>query len=168
MSGELHLQLARMLQAAGRIDEAEKMFRRAIYLRPGYWPANHWFARMLQSQARYDDAAIEYRRIVELAHAQLEKTPDDSEILVHIASMYATVGDRENALTALDAVIQNQPESPLILAYIAETFEDLGLRDQAQGRGKDDDHERNLGLGSSVEGRTRNIRSGPIWDGDNI
>ena len=66
-SAEAYLELGRLCQKLGRLDDAERAYQRAIYLRSGFWPAHHRLGRLYQIQNRNDAAVAQFRTVVDLA-----------------------------------------------------------------------------------------------------
>ena len=60
------LGLADAYAAAGRSQEAETTYKRAIAMRPGDWIGANRLGRFYFDQKRYADSAAEYRRVLEL------------------------------------------------------------------------------------------------------
>jgi serine/threonine-protein kinase len=231
-SAEAHLKLAMGYQEMGRDEDSERHFQRAIFLRPGFWEANHRLARLYISQGKYDAAATQYREVIsfapeltrgynnlgamlsylghtgeardvfersiaiepsrsalsnlgtlyfddkryadaaamferaleeddgvyytwgnlayaykfgpapekaegcfrkaiELAETIRESEPRDWWALTDLAGYYAMLDDRETGFALIEQVVAEPQQEPQLIAHIAETFEDLGDRDQA-------------------------------------
>ncbi|MCU0306019.1 MAG: protein kinase [Thermoanaerobaculales bacterium] len=99
---EARLELGHTYQAMGRPDDAREQYYRAIYLRPGYWPGNHWLAVLYYTQADYAAAATEFRRVVESA-------PMSPFGYDNLAVAYDKLGLKDEALQALERSIQLNP-----------------------------------------------------------
>ncbi len=64
---EAHISLALLLHRANwDWDGAEREFRRALELNPGYATAHHWYAAFLAAVGRFDEALAEIRRAREV------------------------------------------------------------------------------------------------------
>jgi serine/threonine-protein kinase len=64
---EVHLRLASEYQKLGRSKESERHFQRAIFLRPGYWPAHDKLARLYMRQGEYEAAALSFGEVIACA-----------------------------------------------------------------------------------------------------
>ena len=96
---------------------AEKEFRRAIQLDPGYATAHQWYAECLSFQGRFDEALAESERARQLDPLSLIVATDHAVILY-----YARKYDR--AIAKFRAVIDMDPHfaraTTIISAYVAE------------------------------------------------
>ncbi len=93
--GEAQLLLARELEKDGRLDEAERRYQHAIFLRPGYWPAHYWLALFYKSQGRYDAAINEFNRVIAVA-------PDYAGGYNNLGMMFMYLGDNDRARVAFE------------------------------------------------------------------
>ena len=66
LRGEVHNSRALYLRNLGRLDEAEREWKKAIELAPGHANAHHWFGIMLWELGRYEESRIEMRRALAL------------------------------------------------------------------------------------------------------
>jgi TolB-like protein/DNA-binding winged helix-turn-helix (wHTH) protein/Flp pilus assembly protein TadD len=81
--GEAHNSLAFCLDGYDwNFDAAEKEFRRAIELNPGYAPAHHWYAWHLALLGHNDDALTEMRKAASLDPLSLNINSDLAELLL--------------------------------------------------------------------------------------
>jgi len=81
--GEAHNSLAFCLDGYDwDFDAAEKEFRRAIELNPGYAPAHHWYAWHLALLGHNDDALAEMRKAANLDPLSLNINSDLAELLL--------------------------------------------------------------------------------------
>jgi TolB-like protein/DNA-binding winged helix-turn-helix (wHTH) protein/Tfp pilus assembly protein PilF len=81
--GEAHNSLAFCLDGYDwNFDAAEKEFRRAIELNPGYAPAHHWYAWHLALLGHNDDALAEMRKAASLDPLSLNINSDLAELLL--------------------------------------------------------------------------------------
>jgi TolB-like protein/DNA-binding winged helix-turn-helix (wHTH) protein/Flp pilus assembly protein TadD len=81
--GEAHNSLAFCLDGYDwNFDAADKEFRRAIDLNPGYAPAHHWYAWHLALLGRNDDALAEMRKAASLDPLSLNINSDLAELLL--------------------------------------------------------------------------------------
>ena len=81
--GEAHNSLAFCLDGYDwNFDAAEREFRRAIELNPGYAPAHHWYAWHLALLGRNDDALAEMKKAANLDPLSLNINSDLAELLL--------------------------------------------------------------------------------------
>jgi TolB-like protein/DNA-binding winged helix-turn-helix (wHTH) protein/Flp pilus assembly protein TadD len=81
--GEAHNSLAFCLDGYDwNFDAADKEFRRAIELNPGYAPAHHWYAWHLVLMGHNDDALAEMRKAASLDPLSLNINSDLAELLL--------------------------------------------------------------------------------------
>ncbi|HJQ22627.1 MAG TPA: tetratricopeptide repeat protein [Blastocatellia bacterium] len=69
--GEAHASLAHAMLHNWEWEEAEREFKRALHLNPGYASAHHWYSEYLYATGRLDEAIVEVKRAVELAPLSL-------------------------------------------------------------------------------------------------
>jgi len=101
--GESCIELGHTYRALNRPDDARDEYYRAIYLRPGYWPANHWLAVLHYVQGDYEAAATEFRHVVESA-------PQSSFGYDNLAVVYDKLGLKVEALETLERSIELDPD----------------------------------------------------------
>jgi predicted Zn-dependent protease len=96
LRGELH-------RSVGAVGRARDEYARAVELDPGHDQARRLLARMLVSLGRYQDAA-EHLRILQ------GKLPDDPELEMLLARSEHDLGQREEAVARLDALLARHPD----------------------------------------------------------
>lgn len=101
---ELRIDLGRTMLARSQTEQAREQFHKAIFLRPGYWPGNHWLASLNYAQGDYEAAAIEFRNVVEFA-------PESFFGYNNLAAVYDKLGLEEEAFEALERSIEVGPEN---------------------------------------------------------
>lgn len=140
-------------------EAAERSYRRAIELDPGYSVAHHWYAQLLSILARHDEAHIEmeaarrcdplsptiaaffsyaafearrYEAAVAAAHDALEL--DANAPLTHymLGRAYAKLGDTANAIAALEKGIRLAGWFPAMEAALGYVNARSGARSQAE------------------------------------
>jgi TolB-like protein/Tfp pilus assembly protein PilF len=96
---------------------AEKEYRRAILLDPGYATAHHWYAEYLALQGRFDEAFAEMEHARRLDPLSLIMAADNGAIL-YWSRQY------DRAIEQCRAVLEMEPNFPrahlLIFAYVQE------------------------------------------------
>jgi TolB-like protein/Flp pilus assembly protein TadD len=101
---------------------AEKEYKRAIQLDPGYATAHQWYAECLSLQARFEEASAENERARRLDPLSLIIASDEGALL-YFSRHY------DRAIAQLRAVLEMEPRFDrahlIILAYVQEgRFED--------------------------------------------
>lgn len=85
-----HLRLGDALSERGRLDQAEKAYRRAVDLRPGHPGARNNLGTLYRKQGRLDEAEAEFRQL-------LQYSPDVIPTRLNLASLLLQRGDWEEA-----------------------------------------------------------------------
>ncbi len=86
------------LRDAGDNEGAIELFNQAIELNPNLGLAYYWRGATYQRLANLENAVADFRQAIAL-------TPEQTQILVDIADVYALYGDAESAVTELEAFI---------------------------------------------------------------
>jgi DNA-binding winged helix-turn-helix (wHTH) protein/Tfp pilus assembly protein PilF len=81
---------------------ADRHFRRAIELKPGYATAHHWYAESLARRGRLDEAQQHFERATEL-------DPLSNAITTDFASLMAMRGEFSRSEEALRGVLEQEP-----------------------------------------------------------
>lgn len=66
-SAEAHMALARGYEDLGRPEDSEREARRAIFLRPGYWPGHDLLAKLYLKMGDYVASANEFNEVIACA-----------------------------------------------------------------------------------------------------
>ena len=103
---------------------AEKEFRRAIDLNPGYATAHHWYAWHLSLMGRHGEAIAEMRRARSLDPLSLIINADLAEILL-IAHFY------DESVQQSRKTIEMDPDFALAHNQLAEAYLQKHMRDDA-------------------------------------
>ena len=98
------IELANACQAENRTGEAEKYYKQAIQLRPGYPRAYENLAFFYNLNGRYDEALDLYKKATELA-------PDNIDSFINMGSMYLNKGDPGNAILMYEKANAIQPNA---------------------------------------------------------
>jgi TolB-like protein/DNA-binding winged helix-turn-helix (wHTH) protein/Flp pilus assembly protein TadD len=158
--GEAHNSLAFCLDGfEWDFDSAEKEFRRAIELNPGYATAHHWYAWHLSLMGRYADAIAEMRKAQSLDPLSLIINADLAELLVLAHSYDESIGQSrktiemdanfalahnqlgqaylqkqmyEPAIAELQKAVQLSGGSPTCMANLARAYAASGRRSEAE------------------------------------
>ena len=112
-SAAAHASLGLALSRQYEWEAAEREFRTAIDLSPGYAPAHHWCYLMLRAQARETEANAELARA-------MEADPLSPMIWLHYGNRASRDGDDDGALRCLDRALELDPRSEM--AYVYKVF----------------------------------------------
>jgi Flp pilus assembly protein TadD len=96
------IELARICAATGKTNEAERHFKRAIDIRPGYPAALYSLGYFYKQNGRIDEALSLYQRLAELA-------PGDYTTFNNMAVIYVMKEDRAKAIAMLEHSLAIQP-----------------------------------------------------------
>jgi TolB-like protein/Flp pilus assembly protein TadD len=157
--GEAHNSLAFCLDGFDwDFDSAEKEFRRAIELNPGYATAHHWYAWHLSLLGRYEEAIAEMRKaenldplsliinadlaeLLLLAHAYddsirqsrktIEMDPNFAFAHNQLGQAYLQKQMRDEAVAELQKAVQLSGGSPTCIANLARAYVISGRRSEA-------------------------------------
>ena len=111
------VELARTTERLGDAVDAEKLFRRAIALRPEYWMGNNALGGFYIRQRRFEDAAAQYRMII-------ARMPDNFFAYNNLGAAYFRQNDRQAAAAMFESSLALRPNyaaySNLASIYYAE------------------------------------------------
>ena len=157
--GEAHTSLAHVhLHYDWNWPAAEREFRRAVELKPGYSPAHHWFSHYLMAMGRVDESLAESQRCLELDpvdivnschlswHYWLAGQPDEAieqscktrelhpdhfmpEFLSGVS--YERKGAPELAIARLEIATRKSHNIPYVVASLAHAYAVAGKRGKA-------------------------------------
>jgi TolB-like protein/Tfp pilus assembly protein PilF len=118
--GEAHASMAMLIQNRDwNLLGAEREYRRAVELSPGYGSAHHWYGEMLVQLGRFDEALEQYRRALEVDPLSSAIASD-----LGIALFYARRYDE--AIARLQGAIQADPRFSRSHHYLARVFAQVG------------------------------------------
>ena len=117
------LKLAIEAHQAGRLDEAERLYRKILDIDPGHSNANHFLGVIMHHTGRGEEAA-------QLIAKAIEREPANS-------SFHFDLGNVLKALGRLDAAADRHLEAIRLSPDIAEAHTNLGLVLDLQGRAED-------------------------------
>ena|SRR5215469_15072395 len=87
---------------AGRLDQAEKLYRQVLRADAASFPALHMLGFLKAQQGRYDDA-------IALLSKAVRKNPADAAALAHYAHALMAARRSNEALAAYDRLLEMQP-----------------------------------------------------------
>ena len=155
---ETHTALANVAQQEWDWAGAEREYRRAIELNPGYPLARIWYAQYLYAMQRFEEAVTQARFAqqldpgsllvntwagaayffagrVEEAMASwqkaLELDPGYPDASIALARTYVTRGMNQNAIAALQKALIFSDREPLVLGALAHAHARAGRREEA-------------------------------------
>lgn len=135
--------------------DAEREFRRAIELNPGYATAHHWYAHYLMAEGRIQEALAEsnraydlspidpemavhlqwhfyyshdYDRVIQQGHKALEIDPNFNEIYLYLGLAYEQKKMYEEAIAALLKAADLSGRRTIALASLGHTYAASGRR----------------------------------------
>jgi tetratricopeptide (TPR) repeat protein len=157
--GEAHNSLAFCLDGFDwDFPSADKEFRQAIELNPGYATAHHWYAWHLSLLGRYDEAIAEMKKAENLDPLSLIINADLAELLVlahsydesirqsrktiemdpnfalahnQLAQAYLQKHMNREAVAELETAAQLSGDSPTVIANLARAYTASGKRSEA-------------------------------------
>jgi TolB-like protein/Tfp pilus assembly protein PilF len=119
------------LMAEGRFEDAVKMFDRASNLRPEDYQSAHFMGQAYHALGMKDRQEEQLRRGLKLMESSLELNPDDARAANLAASVFAILGEEENAVKYGERSLAIDPEDPMLLYNVACMYSSLGRTDQA-------------------------------------
>jgi len=104
-----HCNYGNVLQALGRLDDADRAYADAIRLQPKLAEAHNNRASLLLQRGRHDEAISEYRQAIRCA-------PDATMFRINLAAAFEALGRVDDAVAALGGAIALEPRQPQWLA----------------------------------------------------
>jgi hypothetical protein len=117
---EAALQEAIQHHQAGRLDEAERLYRRILRERPSHTGANNALGIALKDQGKLDEAAAVFRRVVAVA-------PDNAPAHSNLGNILFSQGKLEEAEASYRRALALKPD-------MADALKNLGLVIVDRGR----------------------------------
>jgi serine/threonine-protein kinase len=116
---------------ASRFSDAAQMFEKALEIDPNNHAVLGNLANAYRFGAQPERAEATFRLAAEAAEALRATEPDDLALTTQLAGYHAMLGERTRGMELLAQVIAARPTDPQIIAWIAETLEDLEERERA-------------------------------------
>lgn len=123
-SSEAHNNLASVLIAQSRREEAEPHLRMAVALNPENPQAYNNLASLCAQSGRSDEA-------IELFHRVLAFTPDFPEARLNLGNTYAEMGRNDEAIEEFSTAISLKPNYFQAHFNLANTYAKMGQKDKA-------------------------------------
>jgi adenylate cyclase len=137
-----HRLLGALLSREGNYKAASPLLRRAIGLKPTYISTYDHLYHVLQRLDRYEEAIEIADRGIAVAKRQIQRVPDDQDARVHMATLLARMGQRDEALELLARAQEIAPKDGFTAFHVATVhailgnpIEALASLEQAQARG---------------------------------
>ena len=119
-----HASMGQALALAGRHDEAERHFCRAVEIEPANIEARLALSKHCLERGRFAAAENQLR-------AALTVAPDHPKVLVNLGGVLAQHGDADEAITLLERLLARQEAMPVAHHNLAEAYNRLGQTQQA-------------------------------------
>ena len=137
-----HRLLGAQYARLGNFAEATSLLQRAIDLKPEHIAAYDHLFSALKRAGKYERALVIAERGTEAGEEHLAKVPDDQDVRLHLALLYARRGSIEDARLQVQAAKDRFPKDGYTLFHLAcihslfgEADEALRLLHSAQSRG---------------------------------
>lgn len=111
-----HMDLAGLLQNAGRLDEAVSVYRTLLSQVPDHRPARRALARLQQRRERPHKALRHYEALT----TDSTRTPTD--VYAEMLSLYRTVGDEAGVERTLKTLIDRNPDAPQYRRLLGQLY----------------------------------------------
>ena len=138
------VRLAELERQQGQIDQAAQAYEKALAIEAGHQPALMALDDLFRSASRFDDLVKVYRRRIALA----EEPAQAEGLYVEMARVLEVeLGKPDAAIAAYREVLEEQPDSLVVLRSLDDLFSRLGraddlarnLESQLELAGDDDD-----------------------------
>ena len=137
-----HRLLGAILSREGNFKHASPMLRGAIGLKPEHIGSYDHLFTVLQRLDRYEEALEAADQGIAAAHKHLRRVADDQQARLHLAMLFARLGQKEQALAHVTEARRRSPKdgytafhSACTYALIGETESAIEALDHAQARG---------------------------------
>lgn len=121
---DLRQRFATLLAEQGQEDDAMRAYEALLARTPGERSYREAYITLLISLQRHDAAVRQLRGLMKLF-------PDDPELKIRAASLYHTLGNREEARTSLERALATSDQSAYTFRRVARLMEDYALTDAA-------------------------------------
>jgi len=108
-------------------EAAEREYRRAIQLNPGYATAHHWYGGVLSAMGRHDEG---------LVHAETARTLDPLSLIIQtwIGLRYYFAGKHETAIAEYQKALELDPDFAPAHWHLGWAYEETGRFREAVAR----------------------------------
>lgn len=118
------LQVARSHHQAGRLVQAEKIYRQVLDLQPDNAGVLSKLGAALAGQRRLDEALSVFRRAIDL-------DPDLVDALNNLGAVCRLLGKHDDAVTACQKALDLDPDSVSALVNLGAAYQQLGRMEEA-------------------------------------
>lgn len=109
-----------------KLKEAADAYQEAVKLDPKQYVTWGNLASAQNYSGSKDKARASYSKAIELASAELKVNPHDAEIMSDLSIYYATIDNRERAMSYLGQALQYGHNGKEIMACAAQVYNQLG------------------------------------------
>lgn len=103
---------------------AERGFKKAIELNPGYASAHHWYGLYLASVGRFDEAMVEMKRALEL-------DPLSIRLQTELGNLFNWSGRSDEAIEQLRKTLEMDPNSGYVYLHFGHVYICKGMYEEA-------------------------------------
>ena len=128
---EAYWMFGRMRFAEGRRDEAERLWTKAMAVRPEDYQVPLLMAMIYRGGGRASELEATQRRGIELARRQLAREPDDVRAMYLCAGALVECESEEEGLSLLHRALEMAENDPSVLYNAACVFARTGRRERA-------------------------------------
>jgi adenylate cyclase len=121
-----HRLLGAIYTREGNFKGASPLLQRAIGLMPQHIASYDHLYTVLQRLGRYEDALEYADKGIDAARRYLATTPDDMDARVHLALLYARLGNEDKARTAIEDASKKAPKDGYTAFHAACVYALLG------------------------------------------
>ena len=126
-----HRLLGAMLGRDGNFTEASALLRRAMALEPRHIAIYDHFYMVLQRLDRYEEALDVADKGIAMGNKRLAKIADDQSARLHLAMLYARIGQQDEARQQVAEAKRRSPKDGYTAFYSAEVYALMGALDEA-------------------------------------
>ncbi len=102
---EIYLQRGDAWRLYDRPDLAEKNYRIAIELNPGYWRGHAYLGSLFYRRDQYQRAIAEWRRGLDVA-------PENPDLLSNVGAAYWALAQPDKAVVSFESALRSHPDHP--------------------------------------------------------
>ena len=124
LSGEAYTSLAMLKDDSEDLEEAGRLYQKAIDLSPNYYRAYHWYGAHLWERGRGEESLAAYQKALELA-------PSEFVIRVPMSRLLMSLGRGDEALALLKEGVREYPQYVGFYFAIGDWYENHGALGEA-------------------------------------
>ncbi len=123
--------LGHVYDVLGQLEEGAECYRKAAEIKPFSEEPVIYLEMNCRKKGNREEARKLQRELIQLIQKKLDVNPDDTIALSLVASAYADLGMKEEALDAIKSILEIDPNDGLFLYNIACTYAKMGEKAQA-------------------------------------